>query len=109
MSIYFPQLWNLKPFFAAQSHFGQFWECKVIFQSLLKAILKPFFEKILLIFLEFLNQIFFFPLLIKSDIDFKINIWKTFVSPHLEMGAIPYIYSNKKPPKQKLTNSSSNP
>ena len=34
--------------------------------------------------------------------DFKINIWKTFVSPHLEMGAIPYIYSNKKTAQAKI-------
>jgi len=42
------------------------------------------------------------PLLIKSDIDFKISIWKTFVSPHLEMGAIPYIYSNKNTAQTKI-------
>ena len=52
------------------------------------------FNKIKLSTMHIIRQLT--PLLSKSSIDFKVNIWKTFVSPILEMGAIPYIFSNKK-------------
>jgi len=42
------------------------------------------------------------PLLSKASLDFQINIWKTFINPLLEMGAISYISSTKKTAKTKV-------
>ena len=66
---------DFKPFFAAQNHFGPFEEGKAVFQAL-KASSKPFLEKFLWIFLEFLNQILFL-----KEKEKKMEIKKFFFIP----------------------------
>ena len=44
------------------------------------------------------------PFLSSASVDLRVNIWKTFVKPMIEMGAIPFFFSQKVTEQEKVRN-----